>query len=180
MNSNNQNASGRNLSSLVDRLKSEDSRYATLSRVIQVVYWIFIPLYMFLGIRHYLGSGEVSQLIGSACMVVAFLIFALFFGKYYKEYKYVDYSLPTLTMLKKAVYRYQPFQGRMIWGAAAIVLMNVGLTMRQNDVELRIGIQLVFWSTVILALMVGLFIWFIKYKPLRDDALRLIAEIEGD
>ncbi len=180
MNSNNQITSGSDISRLVERLKTQDSNYATLSRAIQVVYWIFIPVYMVMGIRHYLDSGDLRHLISSAFMVLAFLIFALFFGKYYREYKYVDYSQPTLVMLKKAAFRYKPFQLRVTWVGLALVLMDIGLTISQNGIGLMIGIQFMFWGAIFVALLVGLLIWYIKYKPLRDDALRLIREIEGD
>ncbi len=179
MNSNKQNTSGSDISRLVDRLKTQDSNYATLSRGIQVFYWIFIPLNMVLGVRHYLDSGDVIHLISSVFMVLAFLIFALFFGRYYREYKNVDYSQPTLIMLKKAAYRYKPFQLRTAWVGVALVLMDIGLTINQEGIGMMIGIQYMFWGGIFLGLIAGLFIWYIKYKPLRDDALRLISEIEG-
>ncbi len=165
---------------LVGKLKTEDASYATLSRGIQIVYWILIPFFIFMTIRHYNDSGDFKQIIGGACMVLSFLIFALFFGKYYKEYKYVDYSLPTLLMLKKAAYRYKPFQGRTIWIIVALALMDFGLFYNNQEEGLVLETQVMFIGAILFGLIVGLILWYFKYKPLRDDALRLIAEIEGN
>ena len=180
MNMYNQKASDSGFKQLVGKLKTEDANYATISRVIQVVYWILIPLYMIMTIRHYADSGDSRQLLAGACMILAFLIFALFFGKYYREYKNVNYALPTIFMLKEAAYRYKPFQGKIIWVAVALGLMDAGLFINQQNAGVAAGGQIVFVGAVMLGLAAGLIIWYIRYKPLRDEALRLIAEIEGN
>lgn len=163
---------------LVGRLKTEDAGYATISKVLQVVYWIFIPVFSFMSIRQFADSGDVDLLVGGACMVGAFLIFAIFFGKYYKEYRYVDYSLPTLIMLKKAAYRYKPFQLRTLWIALAVVLMDIGLFYDTREKGIELESQLMFLGAILVGLCAGLVLWYNKYKPLRDDALRMISEIE--
>ena len=179
MNMYNQKTLNSEFEQLVGRLKTEDSNYANLSRIIQIAYWIFVPLYIIITIRHYADSGDKTQLIGGICMVLAFIIFALFFGKYYREYKFVDYSLPTVLMLKKAAYRYKPFHGRILWVAVALVLMDAGLFINQQEVGLAVFGQILFIGAVLLGMAAGLVIWYIRYKPLRDEALRLITEIES-
>ena len=180
MNTNSQNTSGNNVNHLVDRLKKEDSNYAAISRGIQIMYWIFIPFFIFMTTRHYIESGDVNQIIGGASMIMAFVIFAMFFGKYYKEYKYVDYSLPTVKMLKKAAWRYKPFQGRTIWIVVALALMDFGLIYKRWDEEYFMESQFMYFSSLLFGVIIGLILWYFKYKPLRDEALRLISEIEAD
>jgi len=164
---------------LIVKLKTEDARYATLSRAIQIIYWIFIPLFFLITILEYTETKESDQLIGGALFILSFLIFAIFFGNYYKEYKYVDYSLPTIQMLKKAAYRYKPFQLKSLWVLLAIVLMDGGLTFKREFNETVLDVQIYFIGLMVVALIVGLIIWYFKYKPLRDEALKLIAELEG-
>ncbi len=165
-------------SRLVSKLKTEDVNYARISRAIQIMYLIFIPVFAVMTFREYNDTGDINELISGGSFILAFLIFALFFGRYYKEYKFVDYSLPTVVMLKKAAYRYQPFQLQQVWVLLAILLIDVGLTFDWMDETPIAEIQATFAGTIVFGVVVGLIIWYFKYKPLRDEALKLIAEIE--
>lgn len=168
------------LKHLIGRLKSEDTHYAFISRFLQIMYWLFVPVFLIAAYRHHASSGDYLQLIGEGCKVLSFLIFALFFGRYFKEYRYVDYSVPTITMLKKAASRYKPLHGKIVWILLAIVLLDIGLYYTGFGEDNVIQSQLLFVGAILLAMLAGLLVWYIKYKPLRDDALRLIAEIEDN
>ncbi|MDY0279940.1 MAG: hypothetical protein RBR35_05190 [Salinivirgaceae bacterium] len=124
MNFSKSNPNNISLDQLVGNLRNEDHRYSRISRSFQIVYWSFIPLYTIVTILHYSETKEFNALIGGACFVASFVIFAIFFGKFHKEYKSVDYSLPTLTMLKAAAYRYKPFPLRTIWIFLAVLFMD--------------------------------------------------------
>ena len=168
-----------NLTQVTGKLKKEDSKYARIVKGVQIFYWIFIPLFAFKTIRVYSESGDLKDIISGACITLAFFIIALTFGKYYKEYKYVDYSLPTLEMLKKAAYRYQPLQKRSVWVLVGMAFMDVGVTfdwMDENTTVLHT--QLFFIGAILVGVIIGMIWWYIQYKPLRDDALRLIKELE--
>lgn len=178
MENNRQRTENTDFAQLVSKLKTEDTNYAWISRAIQIMYWIFIPVFAFLTFREYSETGNSNELISGAFFILAFLIFALFFGKYYEEYKYVDYSLPTIQMLKKAAYRYQPFQQRQVWILLALILVDLALTFDWMDSTPLIEIQITFVGLIAFSLLVGLIIWYFKYKPLRDEALSLINEIE--
>ncbi len=169
-----------NLDQLVGKLHKEDNRYAKLCRIIQIIYWIFIPFFTFSAINHYIESGEINDLIGGMSYVVGFIIIAIFFGNYHKEYKYVDYSLPSLIMLKDAAYRYQAVQLKSLWILLGLMFIYVGVIMESKLDAAFLKLQLIFWGGALLGLFFGLIIWYLKYKPLRDNALRLIAEIEGE
>ena len=166
---------------LVSKLKNEDTRYARLSKGVGIVYWILIPVYLLLTFLEYRELKATDVILSGSCFIVAFLIFVIFFRKYYKDYKYVDYSLPTVQMLKKAVWRYRPFQLRSLWILLAIVLMNVGLTVDWLNENISILlIQIVFWSIFVFAILIGLIVWYFKYKPIHDEASRLLKEIKGE
>jgi hypothetical protein len=179
MNLNDSKPSNTNLEQLVQNLKNEDVRYSKLCKAIVFMYWILIPLYSILTITKYLENTDIRVLTGGFMEVTAFLIFALFFRMYYKEYKNVDYALPTLAMLKQAVYRYSPFQKRMVWIILAVFLINAGRSADSASMANFVFTQVMFWSLMALAVLAGLLVWKIKYKPLRDNALKLIAEIEN-
>ncbi len=168
-----------NLIELTNRLKNEDDRYASLSKRFQIVYWIFVPIFLVFIVYDIVDKSPVVDIIGRICFLFAMLIFALFFKNYYKEYKYVDYSQPTLIMLKKAAYRYKPFQLKTLWTLLSVLLIDAGLCLNTSLGFEFIWVQVYFLGTVALAMLIGLIIWRVRYKPIRDGALHLIREIDG-
>jgi H+/gluconate symporter-like permease len=180
MNLNKNNNEKINLDQLVSKLKTEDTRYARIVKGFQVVYWIFIPLYSLLTILTYVETGNIKDLIGGMCYVISFLIFALVFGKFYKKYKYVDYSLSTIEMLKEAADRYKPFKFKTLWIVIGLLFIDAGLCLNSSLNFPVLKVQVSYLGLLIVAVIIGLIIWAIKYKPLRDNALSLVAEIEGD
>jgi len=168
------------LEKLTGKLKAEDSNYSKVCRVLQIIYWIFVPLYLLMALYDYSDTGEVEPVVRGISMSIAFVIFAIFFGKYYKTYRYVDYSLSTLTMLKRAAYRYQPFQWKMLWIVLAIFLMNTGMNYNSLGTDESLLAQVVFLGAILIGFIAGLLLWYIKYRPLRNAILRLIDEIENN
>lgn len=180
MNNNNKTHSEKsNLDALIHRLQNEDSQYARIVKNFQVVYWIFIPLFSIVALFSFIETNDIIQLIGDLCFIISFLIFALFFGRFYKEYKCVNYSKPTIRMLKEAAYRYKPFQLKTIWLFIALLFIDVGLCLNRSLNFPVLKVQLYFISVIIMSTIIGLIIWYYKYKPLRDSAMYLIKEIEG-
>lgn len=168
-----------NLQQLTGRLKKEDSNYARIIKAVQIFYWIFIPVFAVITIFEYSETRGLNTIVSGLFLMLAFLVIALTFRKYYKEYNYVDYSLPTLEMLKKAAYRYQPFQRRGLWVLLGLAFMDVGLTIDWLDQNTSVAhTQIFFGGSLFVGLVIGLVLWYIRYKPIRDKALALIKEIE--
>jgi len=165
------------LNDLVHRIKNTDERYACLSKNLQIVYWVLVPIYLALIIRDMIANSPIADIAGSFCFLLGMIIFAFLFNSYHKEYKSVDYAQPTLIMLKKAVRRYQPLHHKLWIAIVAIVLINAGLSLRSTFADF-VQIQIVFWSMMIVAVIAGLLWWKVRYKPLRDETLRMIREIE--
>jgi len=180
MNFNKNNKNKINLDQLVGKLQKEDNRYANICKGLQIVYWIFIPFYTVSAISHYMDSGDINDLLGGLFYVIGFIIIAVFFGNYHKEYKYVDYSLPTLKMLKDAAYRYQPVQLKSLWVLLGFLFIYAGVISDSKLDNSFMEGQVFLLGGVLVGLFIGLIVWYFKYKPLRDNALRLIAEIEGE
>lgn len=178
MKTNNEIIENNGLDQLIGKLKKEDTTYAAIIKAIQIMYWIFIPVFTVLTAWEYFDGKNLNELIGGVCYIAAYLIIALFFRKYYKEYKYVDYSLPTIQMLKKAVWRYQVFQKKTIWIYIGLIFMDFGLLFDWMDKFPWWVSQTFYLGLILLGLIIGIVIWYRKYKPLRDEALRLIWEIE--
>ncbi len=84
-------------------------------------------------------------------------------------------------MLKKAVWRYQPLQKRSVWILLALAFIDVGLTFNWSKFDFSIlKTQIIYIGILVVAIIIGLILWHIKYKPIRDKALQLVKEIEGE
>ena len=167
-----------NLNQLVGHLKSKDANYARLSKVFQIFYWILIPVYSYLGIRIFIETKDWHQLVSFVCFAIAMIILAFVFGKHHKQYNNVDYSLPTVTMLKSAADRYKPLNINALYFFIALVFLDAGLCCRVSSASRVLQIQFYFWGLMGVAVLIGLIRWYYKYKPLRDRVLEMIKEIE--
>lgn len=169
-----------NLDQMVGKLQKEDLRYSNLCKGLKLMYWVLIPIYTVLAILAYLETKEITDLFAGLLFVGSFFIFALIMGNFQKEYNSVDYSLPTLNMLKKAAERYKPYRPKSLWAFAAFFVMDAGFCLSSKYGEDIINKQGYVFAIFLASVAVGLIIWYFKYKPLRDNALRLVAEIEGE
>ena len=168
------------LNDLTAKIKNTDERYSCITKSLQIAYWLFIPIYLVLIIRDIFSNSPLFEIAGSFCFLLGMLVFILIFRLYHLEYKSIDYAQPTLVMLKKAVRRYQPFQNKIWLTLLAVLLIDAGLSLRSLfDTDL-IWIQVIFLGAMAAAVAIGLLIWRERYKPLRDKALQMIREIEGD
>ena len=162
---------------LINRIKSEDQRYARISKAIQIVYWVLTPIYLVLISIDITIKSPITHIAGSFCFLLGMIVFALIFRLYYFEYKSIDYGQPTLEMLKKAAQRYKPFQERLWFVLVAVLLIDAGLSLKGPLADF-VQTQIAFLSSMTGALIIGIFVWWIRYKPLRDQTLRMIREIE--
>ena len=167
------------LNDLIYKLKNEDERYAGISKRLQIVYWVLVPIYLVFITRDIIVKSSVTDIIGSFCFLFGMIAFALLFRHHYREYKYVDYAQPTLIMLKNAVRRYQPYSKQLWIVLLGLLLLDAGLSLHSIFDSDLLTIQLIYWGAMIGAVLIGLAIWQVRYRPIRDEALRLIREMEG-
>ncbi len=167
-------------SELVHKLKKEDVEYKMLARGVQYMYWAFIPLYFLLTFLAWRDEQNINELISGFFYLTAFLIFAIFFRYHYKEFHEVDYSLPTLDMLKAAAKRYHPFPPKSLWLYFALLLMDMGMYFSPSLDYTFWQIQLGFLGLLLLGISGGIVFYRVKHKPIRNSALKLIAQIEGE
>ncbi|MBN2637533.1 MAG: hypothetical protein JXR65_00435 [Bacteroidales bacterium] len=165
---------------LIGQLKSEDLKFSNISKRLQYVYVTFIVIYIISVLANVFFDGTQDRVLSSICFLIAFIILAFVFRNYAREYRFVDYSLPTLKMLKKAANRYRLFyKAKGIPVIVALLFLNAGLTLQMMS-RMSVWVpQVVFWSTVLISIIVGLIRWQIKYKPLFDNIRQLISELEN-
>ena len=89
-------------------------------------------------------------------------------------------------MMKKAARRYQIWHPRLIPVLLALILMDGGLIISffyKNEAEPQlmeiIWFQLAYFSVMAVAFLIGLRIWKVRQKPIRDQALAIVKELEN-
>lgn len=173
------------LEPLTSKLRSEDNRNMKITRNFQWIMWILAPLYLGFFLINPDGEMKLADRLMGLFDGLAFLIFAIYFRKYYKEYKTVDYALPTLEMLKKAAHRYKLFHKFTLVVLIPVILVGAGTTssLYNNFPNVSPLKSILLISGSYIALMavsasIGVLIWYKRQKPLRDKALELINELE--
>lgn len=179
MKSNKQNAAMNGFNHLVSRLKAKDAMHAFVYRVIQIIFIVFIPLFMLFTLVPYFITGNITPIISMPFYIFAFVIFAYGLTRSYKTFKNVDYSLPTLQMLKQAANRYKPVNTEFLWFILALGVISIGLSIEKYGKIIAIQTLILPAGLIVLGLITGLITWYFKFKPIRDDVIRLIKEIEN-
>jgi len=182
----NNSENGTDFNSLIQRLQKEDSRNLKTFKNFQWIFLVFIFIYGFIFIVNpFIDRGWLDRLTG-VCYILGFLIFGLIFRKYYHEYKSIDYSLPVAEMLMKAADRYE-LKLKKIWIVIIpVLLIDAGITISIfkgftafTSWE-RIGlVQLFYLPTMCISFLIGIAIWYKRQKPLRDEALKLLKELQS-
>jgi len=186
METNYTNQSDFNLEKLISGLKHEDDRNHRLTKIMQGIMWAFTPLYFLFFLVDILFRGVSLKHFEFLLFALGFLSFALIFRYLSKDYKLVDYGVPTVEMLTKAARRYKFFQKKSLLIIVPVLFMSTALSFGMQeviphpDMFIRILIvQVIYVFVTFLAVLVGYFIWRVRQKPLRDKALELLNEIEG-
>ncbi len=174
------------LSGLIGKLKNEDTRNQRMTNTFQWIMFIMAPLYFIIFIVNSFTSQPWHENVGFLFFSVAFLLFAFIFRKYYLEYSQIDYGLPMVEMLEKAVKRYEFWQRKTGLVIGPVILVDFGVSFSTIGHFLEVEpltriliIQAVYLPTMFTAIMVGYFIWRHRQKPIRDKARELLKEIRA-
>jgi len=175
-----------NIEQLIGGLKHEDARNLRISKIFQGLMAVMTPLYFIFFLIILISDGQPLKSLGFLFFSLGFLTFAIIFRKLYKEYKSIDYGVPTIEMLSKAAKRYEFWQRktRLVLIPAILVSIGVGFSLQDAlpfpDIKQRFLVIVIgYMITLFFAFMVGYWKWRVRQKPLRDKALALLKEIEG-
>lgn len=180
--SNNSNDNIVDLDVLVSKMEKEDSRNLRLMRNFKWIYFVFAITYAPMILNP---NNEWNIRIAGVCNALAFILFALAFRKFHKIYKSVDYSVPLLEMLTKAVDRYKLKLKRIFLVVPSVLLVDVGLVLTDSygldssSLKEVVIFQVCYFGALTLSGFIGYLIWRKRQKPLRDEALRLLKDLES-
>ncbi len=177
MDTNNKINNELDLPQFIKKLQKEDNFIGGLYKVLEIMYLIWILLYL-LGIIvgvFFMKDLSVNYL-KHTCVLSSLIFIYLFLRKRKKEYQNVDYSQTTYDMLKKTVLRYKYYrkEDTLIIIAVSILFIGLGLDNYRGFWHY----QIYAWSCVIVCTILGSIWWYFKLKPLKDKANELIKEIE--
>jgi len=182
-----QNGNTVDLAKLTFSVKNEDAKNLRITRSFLWLYIIMILVYSWLMVFDPDKDITIIQRVSGLFYVASMVAFALIFRKGYKEYKNIDYTLPIIDMLKNAANRYRLKTRKFVELSIPILLMDVGLTlsfyhrmMPESPIFRVLLIQAFYIPTMTLAGFIGYLKWHRKQKPLSDNALKLIEELEGE
>ena len=182
----NSNGNSITMDSLMNKVKDEDAKNLRISKSFQWIYILFAVLYtvmLFIPDSNITSNRKISGVFYLSSM----LGFGLIFRHYYKEYKSIDYTLPVIEMLKSVANRYRLQTVKILVLLIPVLLMDAGITLSfyddlfpMNPLYRVLIVQAIYIPAMTISMLIGVWIWSKKQKPLRDNALELIRELERD
>ncbi len=177
-----------NIDNLVNKMKLQDEKFSNLYKRMSVLYFVFVVIYTGLLVVNPAKEILISTRISGLCYVISFLIAGYYFRRYYIELNSLIYTKPLLEVLKDAVNRYKLFNSRQIPMIYVVILIDIGVTISfvfRNEyqsfskIQLIIIIQVIYFTTMALSAFIGYLWWRKKSKPIHDESLRMIKDLES-
>jgi hypothetical protein len=180
------------LPEIIERLKKGETAIKNAFKAIIMLYWIVIAIYVLrilLSKHNFLSNNN----IGAILVLIGSVLIVIFFKKAIKNYPKFDISAPTITLLNDIVKRYKTFKYFNNFPLKNIMMFLIGLLLMQIGVTIMIYhslgflspilriiyVQLAYLFLYLLCAVFGIIVWYKKYKPLINNALNLIKEIEA-
>jgi len=171
------------METLINNLKVEDAKNLSLSKMLKSAYIVLIVIYTALMLIK--RDFDLLRIISDLSFIVSFILFAAIFVYNEKEYKKIDYSLPLVQMLKKGADRYKLSIPRILIVFLPVLIMDIGLTLNFYDEPFGgtsfnrvIIVQAIYLPVMFLSGYIGFKVWKKRQKPLRDEALKLLKELD--
>ena len=164
------------LPQFISKVKRQDKIHRIIYIPIMVLYFIIIVINLIAIFGSIIDNRPFIEWISLLGTLLPFVIIYFVLRKRYKEYKRADYSQSTYLVLKSMERRYRSFRLEDLWVFAALFILVISL-----GIDHHMGFlssQLFYWAFILIGIIVGYIYWYIKIKPLRDKALKMIKELE--
>ena len=109
------------------------------------------------------------------------------FRKYHREYRSIDYALPVAEMLQKAAERYRLWQRKTLVLVVPLLLVDAAVSISTgrhqhftDPYRWVLLVQMVYIPLISVSFLIGVAIWYYKQRPIREGALRLLAELREE
>ena len=177
----------RNLDSLINELKEKDEKARKYFRNFSILMTILVFFYFGLLIINPDKELTINQRISGICYVVAFIFGAVMFRTEYKKLSAKDYSRPLLIMLKEQTEKFRFFSTRFFKILLIPVILNIGLSIAPPryiptdwpQMKRILFLQVVYWTVMIIAMLISYLITSKKNKPYLDSINGIILDLEN-
>jgi hypothetical protein len=184
----NQNNSGstKSFDSLITELKDKDEKDKKFFRNFYIMCTILVLFYFGLLVVNPDKELTINQRISGVFYVTAFVVGTVIFRKEYMKFRSKDYSRPLLTMLKEQTEKFRFFSIRFFKILLIPVIINIGLSIAPPryiptdwpQMKRSLFLQIVFWSVMIIAVIIAYYGEKKKNQPLLDSINAIITDLE--
>ena len=165
-----------NLPAFILKVEKQDNLFRVVYMAIIILYLIIIVAQLAIVLISVYNNIPFIKWMSNLGILIPFLIILYYLNKRYIEYKRADYSLPSYSVLKNMEKRYRAFRPADLWVLAGLIIL--GISMGIDNPMGFINFQLGYWTMMLVAMLGGHIYWRIKIKPLRDNALQLLKELD--
>lgn len=173
------------MESFVSRLKKQDDYNLQLGKVLKRFYIIMVVFYALMMVVNPFSDFEPYHRINGVFYILAFSWFAFLFEKLQKDFRNVNYGLPTREMMQKVEKRYRITAGNYLMILPPLVLVDIALSLSAyhhgdaaNPWMSVLMVQLMFGLVIAMAVFAGYQVWRKKHKPLVDHAREMLKELD--
>lgn len=175
-----------NLDSLINELKEKDEKARKFFRNFSILMTILVFFYFGLMIINPDKELTINQRISGIFYVVAFIFGAVMFRNEYMKLSAKDYSRPLLIMLKEQTEKFRFFSIKFIKILLIPVILNIGLSIAPPryiptdwpQMKRILFLQVVYWTVMIIAMLISYLITSKKNKPYLDSINAIIKDLE--
>jgi hypothetical protein len=183
-----ENQNSIDLDYLIDKMKKRDDQQKKTFRRFYIIMIVFVVFYFLLLVINPDPYLTVYKRISGICYVIAFLIGAYLFRLEHKTMTKINYSEPLLDVMKAAVERFRPFKKGFLRFLLVPLFIDLGLTIggpaqylpeNWSNIEKLVIIQIVYWSIMFIAGLIGFLLWRNRVKPYRDAVKQMVEELDS-
>jgi len=175
-----------NLDSLINELKEKDEKARKFFRNFSILLTILVFFYFGLMVINPDKELTINQRISGVCYVTAFIAGAVMFRNEYIKLSAKNYSSPLLTMLKEQTEKFRFFSKRFFNMLLLPVIISIGLSIAPPryiptdwpQMKRILFLQIVFWTVMIIAGVIGYFVTRKKNQPFLDSINAIISDLE--
>jgi hypothetical protein len=176
----------RNIDSIIRDLKEKDEKARKFFRSFSILMTILVVFYFGLLVINPDKELTVNQRISGICYVVAFVTGVVMYRKEYNKISTKNYDKSLLSILKEQTEKLRFFSVRFFKFMLIPVLINIGLSIAPPryiptdwpQLKRILFLQVVYWTVMIIAMVISYFIAIKKNKQYLDSLNGIISDLE--
>lgn len=175
-----------NMDFFVSSLKKEDLRNERKTHFFQIIMWALAIIYGANFVINPNHKFDLTEQLGGLCFSLSFIVYALILNRLNHKFRFVDYGQSVTEMLRSAIKRYSLSGEKSLMVIVPVLLTDVATVLLTRELgqgrtlwEHILRVQGMLIPAFVLGAGIGITIWYIRKKPLRDAAMTLLKEIES-